>query len=70
MIIRLCSKCNRQYDWERNSTECPHVGFPRSMKCHAHQRTNCGHEECRTLVIEMVHFQNTGITNAEQKAAS
>lgn len=56
MITRYCSECKQQYDWERNSQVCPHVGFPRSFTCRIHQRFNCGHEECRTEIVEVVHF--------------
>ena len=56
MIPRVCLKCKNTYNWELNSQECPHIGFPRAVKCSVHKRTNCGMPECRTEVLELMHF--------------
>lgn len=53
MIVKLCGKCSKTYDWERNSQECPHNGFPREQKCQSHGRTNCGNHECQNNLVEI-----------------
>ncbi len=47
IIERYCDKCRKIYDYETNSTECPHQGFPRAEECERHLRKHCGHPECQ-----------------------
>jgi len=45
--------CNKTYDFDKNSSWCPHDGFPRAAFCKKHNRNNCGHPECQSKLIEM-----------------
>lgn len=52
-IIKYCEFCKKTYDWERNSTSCPHRGFPQSKLCKNHSRLHCGNLECQTNLIKL-----------------
>lgn len=51
-MIQACNKCHRNYDNEKQRSDCPHLEFPKM--CNIHQRYNCGSHQCtRGTLLEM-----------------
>jgi hypothetical protein len=53
--MKQCPNCLEMYNWEKNSTACPHIGFPRTQRCEAHDRNNCGDPVCEAKLMQPVN---------------
>lgn len=47
-----CPRCNRIYNYDKESAICPHLSFPKP--CKRHKQMHCGHLECINNVVPMI----------------